>query len=189
MLFHELPMPGAYVIEPERIEDERGFFARWFCEKEFAARGLNTAWPQCNTSFNVHAGTLRGMHYQAAPHEEVKLILCARGAVHDVLLDLRPDSPAYLRSHGFELSAENHLLVYVPRGVAHGFLTLADVTEVLYLMGMPYVPESNTGVRWNDPAFKIQWPGPVRLISPKDASFPDYVHPAGIQIAAGATTP
>jgi dTDP-4-dehydrorhamnose 3,5-epimerase len=173
--FTETPLPGAWVIEPEELGDERGWFARTFDAEEFRARGLNPDVVQCNASFNHSAGTVRGMHYQAAPHGESKLVRCVRGAIFDVAVDLRPDSPAYRDWHGVELSAENHLAFYIPAGLAHGFQTLTEDCEVLYQMGDHYVPDAARGVRWDDPAFGIEWP-PLdgeRTISDKDRAFED----------------
>jgi dTDP-4-dehydrorhamnose 3,5-epimerase len=176
MRFIETPLPGAWVIELEELEDERGWFARTFDAEEFRARGLNPVVVQCNASFNHRPGTLRGMHYQAAPHGESKLVRCVRGAIFDVVIDLRPDSPAYCGWHGIELSAENRLAFYIPAGMAHGFQTLTSNSEVLYQMGDPYVPEAGRGVRWDDPALGIRWPEPrdERTISQKDSAYPDF---------------
>ena len=176
MKFIETPLPGAWVIELEELSDERGWFARTFDAEEFHSRGLNPDVVQCNASFNHRAGTLRGMHYQAAPHGESKLVRCVRGAIFDVAVDLRPDSPTYRAWHGLELSAENRSAFYIPAGLAHGFQTLTDDSEVLYQMGNHYVPEVARGVRWDDPAFAIQWPAldGERVISDKDASYPDF---------------
>ncbi len=177
MIFAEAPLAGAWVIHPERREDERGFFARTYDRDEFAARGLDPAVVQCNTSFNARAGTLRGMHFQADPHGEPKLVRCTRGAICDVIVDLRPDSVTHRRWFGVELTGENRRALYVPVGFAHGFQTLADASEVLYMMGHDYVAESASGVRWDDPAFGIEWPaGPAggRTISQRDATYPDY---------------
>ena len=175
MRFIETPLPGAWVIELEEIEDERGWFARTFDAEEFRARGLNPAVVQCNASFNVHRDTVRGMHYQAEPHGESKLVRCVRGAIFDVAVDLRSESSTYRAWHGVELSAENRLAFYIPAGLAHGFQTLAENSEVLYQMGNPYVPAAARGVRWDDPAFGIQWPEPdgERIISEKDCAYPD----------------
>jgi dTDP-4-dehydrorhamnose 3,5-epimerase len=178
MRFVETPLPGVIVIEPERLTDERGWFARGFDRGEFAARGMNPDVIQANASFNGRAGTLRGMHYQAEPHGETKLVRCARGAIFDVAVDLRPGSPTHGRWHGVELSEENGLAFYIPAGLAHGFQTLRDASEVHYLMGSPYVPDAARGVRWDDLAFGIEWPvePPVgRTISERDASYPDFV--------------
>lgn len=178
MLFRETRVAGGYVIEPERMEDERGFFARTFSSGEFAAHGLENRVEQCSTSFNARSGTLRGLHYQAAPHGEAKLVRCTRGAIYDVAIDLRPDSPSYLRWVGIELSADNGRALFVPAGCAHGFQTLVDASEVLYQISTPYVPEAARGVRWDDPAFNIDWPPPPpwgRTIAPRDARYPDFV--------------
>ncbi len=173
MRFVETPLPGAWVIELEEIEDERGWFARTFDAEEFRARGLNPDVVQCNASFNRRAGTLRGMHYQAPPHGESKLVRCVGGAIFDVAVDLRDGSPTYRGWHGVELSAENRRAFYIPAGLAHGFQTLADDSEVLYQMGDPYVPEAARGVRWDDPALGIAWPAPdgERVISEKDRAY------------------
>jgi dTDP-4-dehydrorhamnose 3,5-epimerase len=176
MRFIETPLSGVWVLEPEEIEDERGWFARTFDAEEFRARGLNPDVAQCNSSFNHRAGTLRGMHYQAEPHGESKLVRCVRGAIFDVAVDLRPDSPTCRDWHGIELSADNRLAFYIPAGLAHGFQTLTDDCEVLYQMGNPYVSEAGRGVRWDDPAFGIEWPEHrgERTISEKDSSYPDF---------------
>jgi dTDP-4-dehydrorhamnose 3,5-epimerase len=167
-------LPGVFIIEPERKEDERGFFARVFCVEEFGAQGLETNLVQCSISFNKQQGTLRGMHYQAAPHEEVRLVRCTMGAVYDVVLDLRPDSPTFKLWITTELTGENRRMVYIPKGFAHGFLTLEKSCEVFYQMSEFYHNENVRGVRWNDPAFGIQWPAPVQLISERDRSFKDF---------------
>jgi dTDP-4-dehydrorhamnose 3,5-epimerase len=176
MRFMQTPLSGAWAIELEEIDDERGWFARTFDTEEFRARGLNPDVAQCNASFNHRAGTLRGMHYQAEPHGESKLVRCVRGAIFDVAVDLRPDSPTYRDWHGVQLSADNRLAFYIPPGLAHGFQTLTDNSEVLYQMGDPYVPEAGRGVRWDDPAFAIEWPAVdgKRTISEKDSSYPDF---------------
>lgn len=176
MLFRETPIAGAWVVEVEPLPDERGMFARTFDATAFAERGLSTDFVQASTSFNRHAGTLRGMHYQADPHAESKLVRCTAGAVYDVLLDLRPDSAGYRRWHGVELSSEARNAVYVPRGVAHGFQTLVDAAEVLYMIDTPYEPEAARGVRWDDPAFAIEWPEAPggRVISERDRGYPDH---------------
>jgi dTDP-4-dehydrorhamnose 3,5-epimerase len=176
MRFLQTPLPGVWVVELDLLGDERGWFARTFDDEEFQARGLNPAVVQCNASFNAQRGTLRGMHYQAEPHRESKLVRCVRGAIFDVAVDLRADSPTYCAWHGVELSAENRLGLYIPAGLAHGFQTLAQDSEVLYQMGSRYVPESARGVRWDDPAFAIEWP-PVsggRVISERDSVYPDF---------------
>jgi dTDP-4-dehydrorhamnose 3,5-epimerase len=176
MRFLETALAGAWLIEPERIEDERGWFARTFDADEFQRRGLDPLVVACNSSFNARRGTLRGMHYQAEPHGEPKLVRCTRGAIFDVAVDLRRNSPSYCRWHGAELSERNGLAYYIPVGFAHGFQTLTDDAEVLYQMGHRYVPEAARGVRWDDPAFAIEWPdaGGERVISERDRSFPDY---------------
>jgi dTDP-4-dehydrorhamnose 3,5-epimerase len=176
MRFVQTPLNGAWVIELERIEDERGWFARSFDPDEFQAHGLDPAIAQCNVSFNLSAGTLRGLHYQAEPHGESKLVRCVRGAIFDVAVDLRADSPTYRRWHAVELSSENRLAYYIPVGLAHGFQTLTDDCEVLYQMGHRYVPQAARGVRFDDPAFAITWPQPPgpRIVSEKDRSYPDF---------------
>ena len=174
MKFTELPLPGLYLVEPETIEDDRGFFARTYCRREFAARGLNPDLMQASISFNRRRGTLRGMHYQEKPNEEAKLVRVTQGAIYDVALDMRPESPAYLRWHAVELDQENHTALYIPEGVAHGFLTLQDSTEVLYQISAFYAPDAARGVRWDDPAFAISWPGVVEAISERDRSYPDF---------------
>lgn len=176
MRFVQTPLPGAWVIELELLGDERGWFARTFDAEEFAARGMNPAVAQCNASFNARRGTLRGLHYQAAPHGESKLVRCVRGAIFDVAVDLREDSPAYRSWHGVELSADNGRAFYIPDGMAHGFQTLVDDCEVIYQMGERYEADAARGVRWDDPAFAIGWPDPQgeRVISERDASYPDF---------------
>ena len=171
MKFISAGIAGAYIIEPEPIEDERGFFARTFCKEEFAARGLTDTIAQCSVSFNMNRGTLRGIHYQVAPHEEAKTVRCSRGGVYDVLLDLRDHSATFGRWRAIELTAENRRMVYIPEGVAHGFQTLADATEVLYQMSRAYEPASARGARWDDPAFGIRWPLAPSRISARDANF------------------
>ena len=176
MRFIETPLPGAWILELELLGDERGFFARTFDAEEFSARGLNPAIVQCNSSFNLRRGTVRGMHFQAEPHGESKLVRCVRGAIFDVAVDVRPGSATCRRWHAAQLSAENRLAFYIPAGLAHGFQTLTDNAEVLYQMGDPYVPEAARGVRWDDPAFAIDWPEPLgeRTISERDRAFPDF---------------
>jgi dTDP-4-dehydrorhamnose 3,5-epimerase len=167
-------LTGAFVIEPEPIMDERGLFSRTFCQHEFEALGLDSDLRQCSISFNHRRGTLRGMHYQAAPHEEAKLVRCTRGAIHDVLLDLRASSPTSRHWLAVRLSADNRRMVYIPRGFAHGFQTLVDDTEVAYQMSEFYHPESARGLRWNDPRFAIEWPLADAIISARDRSYPDF---------------
>ncbi len=175
MLFHKLKLDGAYRIDLDPREDERGFFARAWCQREFEEHGLEPRIVQSNLSYNRRKGTLRGMHYQAAPHEEVKLIRCIRGSIFDVIIDLRPDSPTYKQWAGIELTAANRRMLYVPRGFAHGFQTLEDDTEVFYHVSEFYTPGAERGVRWNDPLFGIEWPAVEhRVISPKDQSWPDF---------------
>ncbi len=167
-------LEGAKIVELEPIEDERGFFARSFCRREFEAAGLDSCVAQCNLSFNRRRGTLRGMHFQREPHAEAKLVRCTQGAIYDVILDLRPRSSSYLRWVAVELSAANRRALYAPQGVAHGFQTLTDDAEVLYQMSEPYVPEAAAGVRWNDPAFGIAWPIADPVLSARDAAYADF---------------
>ena len=174
MIFRETDLPGAYVIDLEPHRDERGFFARAWCQREFEAHGLNPRLVQCNISYNETRGTLRGMHYQAPPHEEAKLVRCTRGRLYDVIIDLRSDSPTYKEHVGIELNDENRTMLYVAEGFAHGFLTLEDDTEVFYQMSAFYAPEVARGVRWDDPAFDIYWPAPVRHIKDRDQHYPDF---------------
>ena len=177
MTILDTPIGGAYVIDPELIVDERGAFARTFCAEEFAARGLDPRVAQCNTSVNTRAGTLRGMHYQAAPHGEAKLVRCTRGAIYDVAVDLRAGSDTYLRWFAVELTEENRRAFFIPAGCAHGFQTLLNASEVLYQMSAPYVPDAGRGVRWDDPGIGIEWPDPPmsgRTISTRDAGYPDF---------------
>ena len=175
MRLSRTPLADAHIIDLDRIEDERGFFARSFDRRIFEEHGLNSAIAQGNLSFNRRRGTLRGMHYQSAPAAESKLIRCTRGAIHDVIIDLRPDSPTYCRHFGVDLTAENRRALYVPEMFGHGFQTLEDDTEVSYQVGEFYTPETERGVRYDDPAFAIDWPLPISVISPKDASWPDFV--------------
>ncbi len=175
MLFVETTLKGAFTIDLQRIEDSRGFFARAFCKREFEHHGLNPTVTQCNVSFNSHKATLRGMHYQAEPVREVKLIRCTAGAIFDAIVDLRAGSPTYRQWTGVELSARNRRLLYVPEGFAHGYLTLTENTEVFYQVSEFYSPGYERGIRWNDPAFRIQWPIEPLIISPRDASHPDFV--------------
>ena len=175
MIFKETKLEGAYLIELEKHGDERGYFGRTFCKREFEEIGLNTDWVQCNTSFNQLKGTLRGMHYQEAPFEEIKLVRCTRGSIFDVIIDLRPKSPTFSRYAANTLTVEDGNMHYIPKGFAHGFITLEDETEVFYQMSEYYSPEHGRGVRWNDPAFGIQWPVEVSMISDKDQSFLDFI--------------
>lgn len=176
MRLEPTPLHGARVVELDLLGDERGWFARTYDEALFVAEGLQPVGVQANSSFNAARDTLRGLHYQAAPHGEAKLVRCVRGAIWDVGVDLRRDSPSYLRWHAVELSAGNRRALYLPAGVAHGFQTLTDDCEVHYLMGHPYVPGAARGVRWDDPAFAIDWPAPQgeRTISERDRSFADF---------------
>lgn len=175
MKFRETLLQGVWLIEPELLGDERGWFARTFDRDEFRARDLNPEVVQCNASHNAQRYTLRGMHYQADPHGESKLVRCVSGAIFDVALDLRRDSPTYLAWHGAELSAENGHALYIPPGFAHGFQTLCDNSDVLYQMGHPYVPEAARGVRFDDPAFAIEWPeSRRRIVSERDAGYADF---------------
>ncbi|OCB01948.1 dTDP-4-dehydrorhamnose 3,5-epimerase [Acidithiobacillus ferrivorans] len=171
MIFTELSVAGAFLIDLDPHADERGLFARAFCAREFAEHGLKDTFVQANFSHNIHRGTLRGLHYQRAPHAEVKLVRCARGALFDVVVDLRPDSPSYGRWAGAELSADNHCALYVPEGCAHGFETLVDDTDAFYLVSAFYASGAEAGMRWDDPQIAIDWPVyPPVLISPKDAA-------------------
>jgi len=187
MIFTENKLKGSYIIELEKHIDDRGFFARSWCQKEFEEHGLNPRLVQCNISFNSKKGTLRGMHYQAAPYEEAKLIRCVRGSIYDVIVDIRADSATYCQWIGIELSSPRfHLpsstsllpadyrMLYVPEGFAHGFITLEDDTEVFYQMSEFYAAESARGVRWNDPVFNIQWPSEVKVISDRDMTYPNF---------------
>lgn len=175
MIFTETELKGAFTIEPERLQDQRGFFARTWCQREFEVRGLNPRSSQCSISFNYKKGTLRGMHYQAAPHEEAKLVRCTAGSIYDVIIDIRPESPTFKQHFAVVLSAENRKMLYIPEGCAHGFLTIEDNTEVFYQISEFYSPESARGFRWNDPAFGLQWPAEVEVISEKDRQYPDFI--------------
>ncbi len=178
MKFTALSVAGSYLVEPEPVEDERGFFARTFCREEFARHGLNPGLMQCNVSYNRLGGTLRGMHYQKAPYAEAKLVRCTAGVIFDVVLDLRPESASYLRWEGIQIGAEDHRAIYIPEGCAHGFLTLVDASEVFYQMSAAYHPEAAAGVRWNDPAFGIEWPRTEIIISERDGNFKPWEHTA-----------
>lgn len=176
MIFRETELKGAFIIEPERMQDERGYFARTWCRREFEEHGLNGRLVQCGTSYNRLKGTLRGMHYQVAPYAEAKLIRCTRGSIWDVILDLRVDSATYKRHIAANLSGVNGHMLYVPEGFAHGFQTLEDDTEVLYQMSEYHRPEAARGVRWNDPAFGVEWPAADgRILSGRDNNWPDFV--------------
>jgi dTDP-4-dehydrorhamnose 3,5-epimerase len=172
MIFERTAIEGVVVVRAEPLADDRGMFARTFCAREFSAAGLDPTVAQANVSFNRLAGTLRGLHYQRPPAAEVKLVRCTRGRVFDVAVDLRPGSPTYLRHVGIVLDAESHVALYVPEGCAHGYLTLADASEVAYMVSEFYAPGAEGGLRWDDPALGIAWPAPVRVISPKDAAWP-----------------
>lgn len=174
MIFNETKLPGVFEIHLEPHCDDRGFFARSWCHKEFEAHGLNPKLVQCNVSFNERKGTLRGVHYQAEPRQEAKVVRCTAGAIHDVVIDLRPQSPTFKRWTSAALTAKNRRMLYVPEGCAHGFLTLEDETEVFYQMSEFYYPESARGVRWDDPAFQVRWPRAVEAISERDRTYPDF---------------
>jgi dTDP-4-dehydrorhamnose 3,5-epimerase len=174
MKFSATCLEGPYVVEPERLEDDRGFFARSWCQREFDALGLHSGLVQSNIGFNHKRGTLRGLHYQVAPHQEVKLVRCTRGAVWDVIVDLRPWSPTRGKWIGLELSEDNHKMLYVPAGFAHGYQTLTDDCELTYQTTEFFAPDAARGVRFDDPAFTISWPLEVRVISDRDRSWPDY---------------
>lgn len=175
MKFIETRLPRAYVIELEKREDERGFFCRTWCKREFAEHGLVDWIVQTNLSHNKRKGTLRGMHYQVEPRSEVKIVRCTRGAIFDVIIDLRPNSPTYMQWIGVELSSDNHKMLYVPESFAHGFQTLDDNTEVVYQVSEFYTPDAERGIRYDDPAFDIRWPLAVAVISDKDRRWPDYL--------------
>ena len=174
MKFIPTSLAGAHVIEPERLEDERGYFARTFCRDEFLAHGLNPDLVQCNVSFNAKKGTLRGMHYQTKPHEEAKLVRCTRGSIFDVIIDIRTNSPTIGKWFAVELSAANGLMLYIPEGFAHGFQTQEDGSEVFYQMSERYFPELARGIHWHDPAIGIHWPLPNPVVSQRDAGFSDF---------------
>lgn len=176
MIFKKTVLNNALIIEPERIEDERGYFARAWCKKEFEEHGLATDLVQSNISFNKRSGTLRGMHYQAAPFEEIKLVRCTKGAIYDVIIDLNSDSSTFKQWIGVELTEDNNKMLYIPRGFAHGYQTLVNETEVYYQVSEFYSPKSERGIRWNDALFGIDWPeAHERTISDKDRNWPDFV--------------
>jgi dTDP-4-dehydrorhamnose 3,5-epimerase len=183
MIFNKTPLAGAYTIDLEKRGDDRGFFARMFCEQEFAAHGLETRFVQMNNSYNTKKGVLRGMHYQLPPAAEVKVVRCVQGALYDFIVDLREGSPTFMQWYGAELSAENRTMMYVPRGFGHGFITLTDDVEAMYLVSDFYAPETERGVRWDDPALGVTLPVAVTEISPKDAAWPD-LNPEFHQFAA-----
>jgi dTDP-4-dehydrorhamnose 3,5-epimerase len=172
MIFTESPLAGAYLIDMSRHEDERGFFARSYSADEFAAHGLSSDLRQCSVSYNAARGTLRGMHFQTAPHEEEKVVRCTAGAIFDVIVDIRTGSPAYRRWFGAELTAVNRRSLFVPKGFAHGFISLVDATEVLYMISVAHAPAYGRGIRWNDPALEIAWPMMPAVISARDAAYP-----------------
>ncbi|MEP7453566.1 dTDP-4-dehydrorhamnose 3,5-epimerase [Phyllobacterium sp. SB3] len=174
MIFQDTGLVGSWLIDLEKKGDERGFFARFFCEDEFSNKGLETDFVQINTSLSVDAGTLRGMHYQLSPSAEVKVVRCIKGALWDCIIDLRPHSPTFRKWYGAELSEENRTMLYVPRGFAHGFITLRANTEALYLVSNRYAPAAERGLRWNDPVFSIEWPRTPVEVSVKDRSWPDF---------------
>jgi dTDP-4-dehydrorhamnose 3,5-epimerase len=175
MIFTPTKLPGSFIIEPEKLEDDRGFFARSWCLREFEARGLNPRLVQCDISFSKTKGTLRGMHYQLSPFEEAKLVRCTSGSIYDAIIDLRPESSTFKQYIGLVLTSESYKMLYVPEGFAHGFLTLEHNTEVFYQMSQFYSPEHARGVRWNDPAFGIAWPFVPSTISDRDRNCPDFV--------------
>lgn len=172
MRFIDTGFAGLFLIELELSRDERGYFARTFCQDTFSERGLQSHYPQCGTSFNARSGTVRGMHFQKPPHGEVKLIRCIRGAIHDVVIDVRAGSPTYRKHYQIELSEDDGRELYVPDGFAHGFQTLQDGSEVHYMLSARYVPEAATGLRWDDPAFSVKWPLPITVISDRDRNWP-----------------
>lgn len=174
MRFISTSLVDAYLIEPEPIVDERGFFARSYCQHEFASKGIHASPVQCNISYNRTRGTLRGMHFQRPPNAEAKLVHCISGAIYDVIIDLRQNSPSFMLWMGFELTADNHKMLYIPEGFAHGFQTLVDETTVFYQMFNFFSPNSAGGVRWNDPTFAIEWPLDGPIISDRDSNYPDF---------------
>jgi len=188
VIFVPTPLEGAYLVDLDRRTDDRGFFARTWCRREFAQMGLNSELVQCNVSYNRQRGTLRGMHWQAAPHAEAKLVRCTRGAIWDAIIDLRTDSPTYLQHFGVELTATSARALYVPEGMAHGFVTLEDDSEVSYQMSEFYEPAAARGIRWNDPAFAIAWPLNEPILHPRDASYPDFEAGPLVSTTAGAAT-
>ncbi|WP_394752415.1 dTDP-4-dehydrorhamnose 3,5-epimerase [Crenothrix sp.] len=181
MIFTETKLKGSYLIDIERLPDERGFFARSWCQNEFLAQGLISELVQCSVSFNAKKGTLRGMHYQIKPHEEAKLVRCTMGSIYDVIVDMRQNSLTFGQHVGAVLSANNRKMLYVPEGFAHGFLTLEDNTEVFYQMSEFYAPEYSKGFRWNDSLFNINWPADLNVISERDRQLPDFISLAGVK--------
>ncbi len=181
MIFTATPLHGAYLVDMNRAEDERGFFARSFCVEEFAAQGLVAPVSQCSVSFNAKRATLRGLHFQAAPHDEDKLVRCTYGAIFDVIVDVRPESPTHRQWFGAELTALNHRAMYIPKGFAHGFISMVDHTEVLYMISVPYAAGFARGLRWNDPALGIRWPLQPLVISGRDAGYPLLDAPSAVR--------
>jgi dTDP-4-dehydrorhamnose 3,5-epimerase len=175
MIFLPTVIPGAFIVELERREDDRGYFARTWCQREFEEMGLNIDLVQCSISYNLRRGTLRGLHWQDSPHGETKLVRCTNGTIWDVIIDLRPESPTYTRHIGVELSAKSGRALYIPEGMAHGFVTLVDGCEVLYQMSAYHEPAAARGVRWNDSAFDISWPIADPILHPRDAAYPDFI--------------
>jgi dTDP-4-dehydrorhamnose 3,5-epimerase len=173
MIFRETKLQGAFVMEPERFEDERGFFAHGWSPAELAAHGLEAPLVESAISFNKKKGTLRGMHYQESPHGQIKIVRCTMGAIYDVIIDLRLGSPTFKQWIGVELAASNRLMLYIPKDFAHGFQTLEDETELTYHMSHPYAPQSARGIRWDDSAFNISWPQPVSVMAERDRCYPD----------------
>jgi len=174
MKFHQTKLPGVFEVHIEPKADERGFFARTWCAQEFAAQGLNPALAQCSASFSTRKGTLRGIHYQEAPYREAKLVRCTQGSIYDVVVDLRRESPTFKSWIALTLSAQNRHMIYVPEGCGHGFLTLEDETEVFYQISEAFKAEASRGVRWDDPAFQVNWPAGVTVISERDRTYPDF---------------
>ena len=174
MIFKELPLSGAYILDIEKNSDGRGFFARTWCRNEFKQNNLNTDLAQFSISFNIHTGTLRGMHFQVSPNEETKIVQCITGSIHDVIIDLRKNSNTFMKSYGIELTAQNKTMLYIPKGFAHGFITLEDNTEVFYHISDFYAPQSARGFRWNDPTFELNWPIKPTVMSEKDKNYPDF---------------
>jgi dTDP-4-dehydrorhamnose 3,5-epimerase len=175
MRFEALPLAGAFRVSPEPQADARGFFARTACTEDFAAQGLIGAFVQSSISYNARRGTVRGLHFSIDPHAETKLVRCTAGAIHDVIVDLRPESTTYLQAYAADLSAENRHALYIPAGFAHGFQALSDGAEVLYMIDRAYVPAGARGLRWNDPALDVTWPEPVTVIAERDLAYPDWV--------------
>jgi len=174
MIFHKTKLQGAFIIEPQQFADERGFFSRNWSQREFDEQGLTARFVETNTSLSSKIGTLRGMHFQKAPYAQAKLVRCTAGSIYDVIIDLRADSPSFKQWEAVELSADNHLLLYIPEGFAHGFQTLSENSEVFYQVSAYYEPDSARGVRWNDPAFNIDWPEANRIIIARDNEYPDF---------------